>query len=781
MATAVPTVVEPNSEPSTIRARDMSSVNPDESGDISLSSPESKRGHHRRRSSSFVVVKHVRETPDQLVDQIIAPNANADWVNMKGAWVIHVLLIAVAKLIINEVPGISDSVRWTLVNVGYMTVSFIMFHSVQGTHFEFDSGAYDNLTLWEQIDHGYQYTPSKKYLTSLPIGLFIARKVLVAISASAPPSSILQNPTKRTSNSEMTAATRFATSTTQRHDWMDNLRRWKLVPASSRSLRLSPSSWMPTRRRSSRGDTSIDDSDEDCTPMDPEELAALNAIINTRRSMATAHALAQKPVQCLSSNNPKEFLRTYSLPATLDNSASQSGCSTSEEKLCSETARCIRFAPFPPSIFEDSLQQEENESCLSEDEDSLNDVPVEPRSTRPLRRLSTGALGLCSSMERHRLSIDDEDPGRSQRSWRRSRNRSPARSQSPAPRSSEEKMRRRELIRAIRPGGTGMVTLLDGERIEARKVGDPNHEKLVDQNIQDQLWGFAALERSRKVSSNPAEIPQNPIDQDSIPIDQNRRASQLSRSVSMPKLCDESGSECGGSCSATDSDEIQRRYETEVLALSAEVLNHVRKDRLLARRNSVSEVSLGQRTSSASSRPAPSTASHKPSSSNSSLQRTHSKVIDRGGCHYLTVPDPSISMPLPLDTLPRRPDAIGIRVVPLSHLGRRPERPREGCVWASWELSDSDSDLEDEAPPMRATTRAAGQEVIHCRNTVRRFTESWSVPFDAKHAIQATNSIPSFTNEMDEFWPAPSATRSIVAPRNAANFYRGLEKKTTRL
>lgn len=84
---------------------------------------------------------------------------------------IHVVLIVVAKIIINEVPGISDSVKWTLVNLGYMAVSFIMFHCVQGTPFDQDSGAYDNLTLWEQIDHGYQYTPAKKYLTSLPIGL----------------------------------------------------------------------------------------------------------------------------------------------------------------------------------------------------------------------------------------------------------------------------------------------------------------------------------------------------------------------------------------------------------------------------------------------------------------------------------------------------------------------------------------------------------------------------------------------------------------------------------
>lgn len=32
-------------------------------------------------------------------------------------------------------------------------------------------GAYDELTLWEQIDSGAQYTPAKKWLTSMPIGL----------------------------------------------------------------------------------------------------------------------------------------------------------------------------------------------------------------------------------------------------------------------------------------------------------------------------------------------------------------------------------------------------------------------------------------------------------------------------------------------------------------------------------------------------------------------------------------------------------------------------------
>lgn len=40
-------------------------------------------GHHRR-SSSFLKVKHVEQTRDELVDSGAEPNANAEWVNLKG-------------------------------------------------------------------------------------------------------------------------------------------------------------------------------------------------------------------------------------------------------------------------------------------------------------------------------------------------------------------------------------------------------------------------------------------------------------------------------------------------------------------------------------------------------------------------------------------------------------------------------------------------------------------------------------------------------------------------
>ena len=48
-----------------------------------------------------------------------------------------------------------------------------MFHYVRGVPFDFNSGAYDNLNMWEQIDNGDQYTPAKKFLLMVPIGLFL--------------------------------------------------------------------------------------------------------------------------------------------------------------------------------------------------------------------------------------------------------------------------------------------------------------------------------------------------------------------------------------------------------------------------------------------------------------------------------------------------------------------------------------------------------------------------------------------------------------------------------
>jgi hypothetical protein len=42
---------------------------------------------------------------------------------------------------------------------------------MMGIPFEFNQGAMDHLTMWEQIDNQAQYTQAKKFLFALPIAL----------------------------------------------------------------------------------------------------------------------------------------------------------------------------------------------------------------------------------------------------------------------------------------------------------------------------------------------------------------------------------------------------------------------------------------------------------------------------------------------------------------------------------------------------------------------------------------------------------------------------------
>ncbi|WVN89870.1 uncharacterized protein L203_105100 [Cryptococcus depauperatus CBS 7841] len=141
-------------------------------------SPQVRGSKGRARSSSLVTVTEVGgDDLNTVVDRLgVGNNENAAWVNAPGAWLIHPVLIFCGKLLVDAIPGMTQDVSWTIVNLSYITFSFIMFHHVTGLPFESTmttSGAYDDLTLWEQIDSGAQYTPAKKWLTSVPIGLFL--------------------------------------------------------------------------------------------------------------------------------------------------------------------------------------------------------------------------------------------------------------------------------------------------------------------------------------------------------------------------------------------------------------------------------------------------------------------------------------------------------------------------------------------------------------------------------------------------------------------------------
>lgn len=126
----------------------------------------------KRRSSS--IIQHLEpDTIETKIDQSLNPNLNANWVHSKGAWIIHIVIILLLKIFFNFITVLNNDWKWTLTNLTYNIGSYIMFHQVKGTPFEFNSGAYDDLTMWEQIDNGDQYTPTKKFLMIVPISLFL--------------------------------------------------------------------------------------------------------------------------------------------------------------------------------------------------------------------------------------------------------------------------------------------------------------------------------------------------------------------------------------------------------------------------------------------------------------------------------------------------------------------------------------------------------------------------------------------------------------------------------
>jgi hypothetical protein len=120
------------------------------------------RAKGRARSSSLVTVTEVGgDEPENVVDRLgVGSNENAAWVNAPGeftiqkhadnvgAWAIHIVLILLAKVLIDAIPGMTQDVSWTIVNLGYMAVSwthigvtdlqasFLMFHHVTGVPFE---------------------------------------------------------------------------------------------------------------------------------------------------------------------------------------------------------------------------------------------------------------------------------------------------------------------------------------------------------------------------------------------------------------------------------------------------------------------------------------------------------------------------------------------------------------------------------------------------------------------------------------------------------------------
>ena len=101
-------------------------------------------------------------------------NPNVSWLNSKGIWLTYVIFTFAMHLVLLSLPFFSTAVAWTLTNVCHNVAGFYLLHIVKGAPWETcDQGKARRYTYWEQIDNGIQFTATRKFLTTVPIVLFI--------------------------------------------------------------------------------------------------------------------------------------------------------------------------------------------------------------------------------------------------------------------------------------------------------------------------------------------------------------------------------------------------------------------------------------------------------------------------------------------------------------------------------------------------------------------------------------------------------------------------------
>eukprot|EP00051_Salpingoeca_urceolata_P026999 m.479630 g.479630 ORF g.479630 m.479630 type:complete len:163 (-) comp21535_c0_seq1:302-790(-) len=116
--------------------------------------------------------RHTRQPSEDINWNPVNPNES--WINAKGFWVYYVLVVLMIHLILLAIPVFPTAWTWSLTNALHSVVTFFAFHWLKGTPFStFDEGEAETLTQWEQIDHGKQFSKTKKFLIVFPIVLFL--------------------------------------------------------------------------------------------------------------------------------------------------------------------------------------------------------------------------------------------------------------------------------------------------------------------------------------------------------------------------------------------------------------------------------------------------------------------------------------------------------------------------------------------------------------------------------------------------------------------------------
>ncbi|CAM6086155.1 unnamed protein product [Calypogeia fissa] len=100
-------------------------------------------------------------------------NKNTEWFLYPGVWTSYILIIFMGWLLVLSIFRCSAGSAWTAVNLIHFAVTYRFFHWKKGSPFGEDQGMYNKLTWWEQVDNGRQLTRNRKFLTVVPVVLYL--------------------------------------------------------------------------------------------------------------------------------------------------------------------------------------------------------------------------------------------------------------------------------------------------------------------------------------------------------------------------------------------------------------------------------------------------------------------------------------------------------------------------------------------------------------------------------------------------------------------------------
>ncbi|XP_022221164.1 ORM1-like protein [Drosophila obscura] len=102
------------------------------------------------------------------------PNPNSSWLSARGFWLAYFLGLLSIHLILLSLPFVSISWAWTATNLIHNLAHLYFLHIIKGAPWlSIENDPSRRWTHWEQIDDGIQMTTTRKFLTAVPIVLFL--------------------------------------------------------------------------------------------------------------------------------------------------------------------------------------------------------------------------------------------------------------------------------------------------------------------------------------------------------------------------------------------------------------------------------------------------------------------------------------------------------------------------------------------------------------------------------------------------------------------------------